>query len=188
MCVHIVCLAIILLGHCARALCSGTVLGHQVWTWLKLHLVSIFGLTCWTLSLPRVINVKFLLQPHQKYYITQYEELGFSKLTRMKDDYTTKSHNLTYTFFSLKGWENELFELGSTQTDTDRTRTPAYSEGGEGVVDERSGVEGWKNWKKRGIPYQWHYRRFAAELCKSSFTGKTLAATGSWKHLRSVIL
>ena len=31
-----------------------------------------------TLSLPRVINVKFPLQPHQKYYITQYEELGFS--------------------------------------------------------------------------------------------------------------
>ena len=27
---------------------------------------------------PRVINVKFPLQPHQKYYITQYEELGFS--------------------------------------------------------------------------------------------------------------
>ena len=27
---------------------------------------------------PRVINLKFPLQPHQKYYITQYEELGFS--------------------------------------------------------------------------------------------------------------
>ena len=31
-----------------------------------------------TLSLPRVIRVKFPLQPHQKYNITQYEELGFS--------------------------------------------------------------------------------------------------------------
>ena len=31
-----------------------------------------------TLSLPRVIHFKFLLQPHQKYYITQYEEFGFS--------------------------------------------------------------------------------------------------------------
>ena len=31
-----------------------------------------------TLSLPRVINFKFLLQPHQKYNITQYEELSFS--------------------------------------------------------------------------------------------------------------
>ena len=31
-----------------------------------------------TLSLPRVINFKILLQPHQKYNITQYGELGFS--------------------------------------------------------------------------------------------------------------
>ena len=30
------------------------------------------------LSILRVINVKFLLQAHQKYYTTQYEELGFS--------------------------------------------------------------------------------------------------------------
>ena len=31
-----------------------------------------------TLSLPRVINFKFPLQPHQKYCTTQYEERGFS--------------------------------------------------------------------------------------------------------------
>ena len=31
-----------------------------------------------TLSLPKMINFKFPLQPHQKYYITQDEELGFS--------------------------------------------------------------------------------------------------------------
>ena len=30
-----------------------------------------------TLSLPRMINFKFLLRPHRQYYITQYEELGF---------------------------------------------------------------------------------------------------------------
>ena len=30
-----------------------------------------------TLSRPRVINFKFLLQPRQKYYITQYEELAY---------------------------------------------------------------------------------------------------------------
>ena len=30
-----------------------------------------------TLSLPRVINVKFPLQPHQKYNIAQYRELDF---------------------------------------------------------------------------------------------------------------
>ena len=51
-----------------------------------------------TLSLPRVINFKFLLQPHHKCYTTQYEELGFSSLTQMKDDYTINSHYLTYTF------------------------------------------------------------------------------------------
>ena len=31
-----------------------------------------------TLSLPRMINFKFPLQPYEKYYITQYEELGYS--------------------------------------------------------------------------------------------------------------
>ena len=30
-----------------------------------------------TLPFPRVINFKFPLQTHQKYYIAQYEELGF---------------------------------------------------------------------------------------------------------------
>ena len=47
-----------------------------------------------TLSLPRlrVINFKFPLYPHQKYFITQYEEVDFSYLTQMKDDHTTNSH------------------------------------------------------------------------------------------------
>ena len=31
-----------------------------------------------SLSLPKVINAKFLLQPQQEYYTTQYEELGCS--------------------------------------------------------------------------------------------------------------
>ena len=44
--------------------------------------------------LPEVINFKFPLQPHQKYYITQYEECDFSKLTQMNDDHTTNSHYL----------------------------------------------------------------------------------------------
>ena len=47
---------------------------------------------------PRVINFKCPLQPHQEYNTTQYEELGFSSLTQMKDDYTTNSRNITYTF------------------------------------------------------------------------------------------
>ena len=34
------------------------------------------------LTLPRVMNFTFLLRPHQEYYITQYGELGFSKLSR----------------------------------------------------------------------------------------------------------
>ena len=64
------------------------------------------------LSLARVINAKFPLQPLHKYYITHYEELGFSHSSlRWKIDYAINSHYLTY--FSLKGWENVLFELGS---------------------------------------------------------------------------
>ena len=39
------------------------------------------------------------------------KQLRFSSLTQMKDDYTTNSHYLTYTF--LRGWENVLLELGS---------------------------------------------------------------------------
>ena len=50
------------------------------------------------LSLPRMINFKFSLQPHQKYYIRQSEELCLSHLTQMKDDYTIYSHYLTYAF------------------------------------------------------------------------------------------
>ena len=51
-----------------------------------------------TLSLPRAIKFKFLLQPHQKYCLTQYEELGCSSFTQMKDDYNANSHYLTHTF------------------------------------------------------------------------------------------
>ena len=50
------------------------------------HFAYTFQLETLTLSLPRVINLKFPLQPHQKYYITQYEEFGFSLLTKMNDD------------------------------------------------------------------------------------------------------
>ena len=35
---------------------------------------------------------------HQKHYITQYEDLGFSWLTQMKDDCTANSHYHAYTF------------------------------------------------------------------------------------------
>ena len=45
-----------------------------------------------------MINVKFPLQPHQTYYITQYGEPGFSQLTRMNDDFTSNSLYLMHTF------------------------------------------------------------------------------------------
>ena len=65
-----------------------------------------------TLSLPRVINLKFPLQPHQKYYTAQYEELGFSSLTQMKDDYTTNSRYITYTFSLLEVGRMHVLSLG----------------------------------------------------------------------------
>ena len=43
-----------------------------------LHLTLPLRRSNLTLSLPRVIKFKFLLQARQKYYITQYEEPGFS--------------------------------------------------------------------------------------------------------------
>ena len=48
------------------------------------HIVAATSLLKWscfpklTLSLPSVINLKFPLQPHQKYCITQYGKFGFS--------------------------------------------------------------------------------------------------------------
>ena len=49
-------------------------------------------------SLPRVINFKFPLQPHQKYNTTQYGEIAFhSLLDQMKGAYTATSHYLGYT-------------------------------------------------------------------------------------------
>ena len=77
--------------------------------WLPTH-------TCLTLSLPsllRVISVKFLLHPPQKYYVTQYAELGFSLFTQLKDDSTTNSRYHTYKFLFLQGWENVLFDIRS---------------------------------------------------------------------------
>ena len=62
-------------GHLGSAVC-----------WLWAMVVGCQGFGCnerksgfrLRLLLPRVINVKFPLQPHQKYNITQYEELDFS--------------------------------------------------------------------------------------------------------------
>ena len=62
-----------------------TSLLRRIQTWSPLLISESLGLVFWspitedlTLSLLRMINVKFPLQPHQKYYITQYGELDFS--------------------------------------------------------------------------------------------------------------
>ena len=65
----------------------------------------------------RVVNFKFPLQPHQKYYITQYEEFGFSLLSQMKDDHTTNPHYLTYAFH-FKTLGGCTFKFGSERVNT----------------------------------------------------------------------
>ena len=73
---------------------------------LWLYLIEMAGLPSLTLTYYpfnyKGINFKFCLQPHQKYYIMQYEELGFSSLSQMKDDYTTNLHCLIYRFLFEK--------------------------------------------------------------------------------------
>ena len=52
--------------------------GSWAWTWNEVWRTRGMLEHILTLSLSRAINVKFPLQPHQKYYITQYGERGFS--------------------------------------------------------------------------------------------------------------
>ena len=62
----------------------------------------IYRLVLYPFSLPRVTNFKFRRQPHQKYYVAQYED--FSNLTQTKDDYTTSPHYIIYTvLFKMLG-------------------------------------------------------------------------------------
>ena len=68
--------------------------------------------TILTLSLPRAINLQFPLQPHQKYNITQYGELGFSYRTQMTDEYTTNSHYLTHIVHFRKVGRMHFLNLG----------------------------------------------------------------------------
>ena len=90
---------------------------------LSLHYVALVSLrdastNTWRLNL-RVINFKSPLQPHQKYYITQYcmKNLVFHSSLRWKIMYCIllTFSLLWLTHFSLKGWENvEYFlNLGS---------------------------------------------------------------------------
>ena len=59
-----------------------------------------------TLSIPRVINFTFLLQPHQKYYITQYEERGFSSLILKRRMIILPILTTAHIHLSSKGWES----------------------------------------------------------------------------------
>ena len=66
----------------------------------------------WTPSLPRVINVKFPLQPHKKQHYTVWRAWLFIAYS-VDRLLTTNSHYITYMHLSLKGWENVLYELVS---------------------------------------------------------------------------
>ena len=75
-----------------------------------------------SLSLPRVINVKFPLQPHQKYHTHSMKELTFHSLLRWKMIFLPV---LTTSFIhvAFKGWENNVifFILGVRKTWTCRS-------------------------------------------------------------------
>ena len=106
-------------------------LGRNVWQINRLVLlpVGISRLGSLTLPLPRVINFKFLPQPNHKYYITQYEELGFSSLSWMKHNYTSNSHYLTCTFLLKKVRRILFWNLGvkgSTRINGKWTRVSAF--------------------------------------------------------------
>ena len=79
---------------------SVTIMSTPVARWMALQINTL------TLWLPRVINVKFLLQPYEKYCITQYEELGLVSLTQyLKEHYTTNSHYITYALLFKRSGE-----------------------------------------------------------------------------------
>ena len=59
--------------------------------------------------LPKVINMKFPLQLHQKYYIPAWRTWLHVDERRL---YATNYHYVTYTFL-FKGCENVLFELAN---------------------------------------------------------------------------
>ena len=63
-----------------------------------------------TLSLPRVINFKFSLQPHRKYNITVWRTWLFMPYS----DEILYQFSPPHLYISrIKGWENVLFGLGS---------------------------------------------------------------------------
>ena len=76
-----------------------------------------------TLSLPRVINFKFPLQLHQKYYITQIKNLAFHSLLRWHVIPLNDPHYLTHTFlfgkvgrmyFLNRQWPKQEYQVQRT--------------------------------------------------------------------------
>ena len=59
---------------------------------------------CLSLSLPIMIYFISPLQPHQKFKMTQYEELGLSWLIQMKDDFTTNSTTSLVWLWECNFW------------------------------------------------------------------------------------
>ena len=79
--------------------------------WWTLFVGSMSDENASTLSLPSVINVKFPLQPHQKYDITAERTWLFIAYAdgNMR---TTNSHYLTYTFLFRKVGRMYVLNLG----------------------------------------------------------------------------
>ena len=62
--------------------------------------------------IPKSDQYQISPQPHLEYNITQYEELDFSQLTQMKDDYTTNSHYLIYISLLRKDGRMSSLNMG----------------------------------------------------------------------------
>ena len=75
-----------------------------IWNW---SLLGVIGLN---LSLPKVSNFKFPLQPHPKITSHGMKNLAFHSLLRWKM-IVIPIIRTSLIHFSIKGWENVLFEL-----------------------------------------------------------------------------
>ena len=93
---------------------TGPVDGWSTEPFAKIQILNMFL----TLSLPRVINVKFLLQPHQKITSHSKENLAFYRLLRWKTVILPILTTSPYKHFSFKGWANVHFERGNKRVNT----------------------------------------------------------------------
>ena len=85
----------------------------QHWAIFYWRFPSVKKIELLTLSLLRVINVKFPLQPHQKYY-THTVRRTWLFIAYSGERWLYYKFLLPHLYiFSLRGWENVLFELRS---------------------------------------------------------------------------